>query len=61
MRDHHTTQHSHANLVGTDTRDCHLEQQPQGTCFNEKLMSSSQIYQMLSVGYESNGKDRDET
>ena len=32
MRDHHTSQHSHANLVDSDTRDCHLEQPPEEIC-----------------------------
>ena len=26
MKDHHTSQHLHANLADTDTRDCHVEQ-----------------------------------
>ena len=47
MTGHHTTQNLHANLAGTDTRDSHLEQQLQGTCFSEKLTGYSKIYQMF--------------
>ena len=35
-RDHHTSQHLHANLTVTDTRGCCLEQPLQGISFKEK-------------------------
>ena len=37
MKDHQTSHNLHANLAGTDTRDCHLEQPLQGIYFNEKI------------------------
>ena len=68
MRSHHTSQHLYAILAGTDTRDYHLEQHPKGACFSEKFMKYSKIHQffgieddMLVVGYDSDGKDHDET
>ena len=35
-RNHHTSQHLHANLAGTETRDFCMEQSIQGICLNEK-------------------------
>ena len=40
------SQYSHANLVGTDTRDCCLEKHLLGTYVNEKLTRYSKIYQV---------------
>ena len=66
MKDHHKSQHLHANLAGTHTRDCCLEQPLQGIYSNDKLMKylpnvSGIADDILVVGYSSNGKDHDET
>ena len=67
MTDHHTSQHLHVNLVGTDTRNCHLVQHPQEICFNGRLQNfqkSTNVFgitdDILVVGYDSDGKDHDE-
>ena len=53
MRYHHISQHLHANLAGTDTINGSLEQPLQ------------QVFGIaddnLIVGYNSNGKDHDDT
>ena len=66
MRGLHTSQHLHANLVSTDTRDCPLVQH---RYFNKK---NDEIFKdlpnvfgiadyILVVGYDIDGKQYDET
>ena len=69
MKDHHTSQHLHANLADTDTRDCHLEQSHMEDMFQRKI---DEIFKdllnvfgiaddILVVGYDADGKDHDDT
>ena len=68
MRDHHTSQHLHVSLAGTDTEDCHWEQSPQETCFsaisNEIFQNLPNVFgivdDILVVGYYTDEKDHDE-
>ena len=69
MRDHHTSQHSHVSLAGTDTKDCHLEQQPEAICFSTKIdvifKNLLNVFgiadDILVVGYDIDGKDHNKT
>ena len=65
MRDHHTSQHLHANLLGTDTKDYHLELPLLEICLkNDKIFKDLPnvfgiVDNILVVGYDSDGKDHD--
>ena len=67
MRDHHTSQHLHANLAGTDTRDCPSEKLLHGIVpmkIDEIFKDLPHLFgiadDILVVEYYSNGKDHNE-
>ena len=64
MKDHHTLQISHANLVGIDTIDYHPTgdkfQWKTDKIFKDLLNVFGTAGDILVVGYDSDGKDHDE-
>ena len=69
MIDHHTLQHLHVNLAGTDTQRLPFGATPKGDMFQHKIDEIfKDLYNIfgiaddiLVVGYHSDGKDHDET
>ena len=56
-------------MAGTDTKDCHFEQPPQGDMFQQKIdkifKDQPNVFGIaddnLFVGYDNDGKDHDYT
>ena len=67
IRDHYTSQHSHANLTDTNTRHFPLEQPLQDLFQRKKdemfkdIQNVFGIADILVVGYDSTGRDHDNT
>ena len=59
-KNHHTKPHMHVNLAGTYSPDYHLEWHQQVICSRKGLTKSSKTY-ILTVGYDSDGRDHDKT